>query len=358
MIPIFKPILPTATQLLPHLSSMDKSRIYSNFGPLNSILVDRISNHFNVDPDCVTTINNATSGITLALLALNSNKKYCLLPSWTFSATAHAVVSAGLTPFLLDVDPQTNQLNPENVLSTIALLEGDVAAIIPVQPFGSPIDNVTWLELSKATRIPIIIDSAAAFDTIVPSELISVVSMHSTKLLPAGEGGFVISTNKKIIAEIKQRSNFGFSDSRISNVFGLNAKMSEYHAAVGLSSLDNFYSTRKNYLNIANAYSEKIDSKVAIMQKDFGVSWISTSLTIELLKNTAHYCAKHLNSNGIDTRMWYSEGLHKQKAFIDIPRQKNLEVTDYLGRMTIGIPFFQDLDHESIEIISILINNQ
>ena len=81
MIPIFKPILPTATQLLPHLSSMDKSRIYSNFGPLNSILVDRISNHFNVDPDCVTTINNATSGITLALLALNANRKYCLLPS-------------------------------------------------------------------------------------------------------------------------------------------------------------------------------------------------------------------------------------------------------------------------------------
>ncbi len=99
-IPIARPRMPKAEALLPYLERIDRNRTYSNFGPLVAELEARLARRLGVDPACVVTVSNATAGLTLALQALTEGRAgVCLMPSWTFVASAHAVAAAASRPF-------------------------------------------------------------------------------------------------------------------------------------------------------------------------------------------------------------------------------------------------------------------
>src|SRR5262245_45514864 len=108
MIPIMRPLLPSAEQLLPYLTRIDGARIYTNFGPLANLLEGRLATRFGLPDEGVVTVANATLGLALALAAQDPPPgSLCVLPAWTFVASAHAAVMAGLTPYFVDVDPGT-----------------------------------------------------------------------------------------------------------------------------------------------------------------------------------------------------------------------------------------------------------
>ena len=86
------------------------------------------------------------------------------MPSFTFAATPHAAVSAGLEPYFLDVDPGTWALDPRKLLSLLPELDAPIAAVVPVAPFGAAVDVEAWDEFQDATGIPVVIDAAAGFD--------------------------------------------------------------------------------------------------------------------------------------------------------------------------------------------------
>src|SRR5262249_18475437 len=107
-LPVMRPQLPPASRLLPYLSRIDQSRIYSNFGPLTADFERRLSAHFAAPERTVTTLANATLGLALALEAQGARPgTLCLMPAWTFVASAQAAVAAGMVPFFVDVDPAT-----------------------------------------------------------------------------------------------------------------------------------------------------------------------------------------------------------------------------------------------------------
>src|SRR5450756_886881 len=107
-ISIMRPKLPSAELIAPYLKTIDSSRIYSNFGPLALALEERLSTHFDVSIGMITTVANATQGLTLALMAQGARPgTLCAMPAWTFSASAHAAISAGLIPYFVDVNPKT-----------------------------------------------------------------------------------------------------------------------------------------------------------------------------------------------------------------------------------------------------------
>src|SRR5437868_14890538 len=140
---IMRPKLPRAERIASYLKEIDSARIYSNFGPLNLSLEERLATHFGVQKEMVTTISNATQGLTLALTALGARPgTLCLMPAWTFIASAHAAIAAGLTPYFVDVDPESWALDPDAMDEVMAGAPSDVGAIMPVVPFGQPIDFV------------------------------------------------------------------------------------------------------------------------------------------------------------------------------------------------------------------------
>lgn len=351
-IPVMAPRLPSWEEISRYGAQIDANRWYSNFGPLVCEFERRLAKHFGGDVGTVLTCANATLGIALALQeSVASGSTACLLPSWTFVATAHAVCAAGLRPVFADVDAIDGRLTP-SVAERAIQADCRIGAVIVVGPFGMGLSVEDWLYFRSRTGIPVIFDAAAGFDTAVLSPIPTIISLHATKSLGCGEGGFVMSTDKELISSVAGRSNFGFMSRREAMLVATNAKMSEYHAAVGLSALDEWPKTRTTLIEIANNYRKRLSAcEWASFQRGWGEDWISTTcnLKIESGFDRVRFDAA-MSTAGIDTRRWWGDGCHTQPAFADCARLP-LPVTADLASRIIGLPFSQDLTASHIDRI-------
>lgn len=349
IIPIMRPKLPAADRLHPYLRQIDSSRIYSNFGPLARALEGRLADHFALSDGSVTTVANATFGLALALSAQGARPgTLCAMPAWTFVASAHAALIAGLIPYFVDVDPGTWALDPERITVAISEAPAEVGAVMPVVPFGRPIDLAAWDRFRARTALPVVIDAAAGFDTLIPGDAPVVVSLHATKVIAVGEGGFVASRDIALLRAIRARANFGFDGTRESIAPATNAKLSEYHAAVGLAALDEWADTRNEWMTVARAYRKALpESNRLQFQNGFGESWITSTCVLRLADLEADRIAAALAADGIETRQWWGKGAHAHPATAAFPRA-SLLVTADLARSTIAVPLYRDLSAEHV----------
>jgi dTDP-4-amino-4,6-dideoxygalactose transaminase len=352
-IPIMRPKLPSAEQIAPYLRAIDASRIYSNYGPLALSLEQRLATHFGLSEGTITTVANATLGLTLALAAQGARPgTLCAIPAWTFIASAHAATMAGLVPYFVDVDADSWAVDPEKIAGAIAGAPAAVGAVMPVVPFGRPIDVAAWDRFRSRTGLPVVIDAAAGFDTITPSAVPAVVSLHATKVIGIGEGGFVMSTDAAIIRDIRIRSNFGFLASREATVPAANAKLSEYHAAVGLAGLDEWVEVRSEWMTLARAYREALpESNRLRFQDGFGKSWVASTCVVRLADSGAPQAESALAQAEVETRRWWGEGAHAHPATAAFPRA-SLPATEALAHSTIAVPFFRDLGPADIRRVA------
>jgi dTDP-4-amino-4,6-dideoxygalactose transaminase len=352
-IPIMLPKLPSAERLTPYLKAIDASRVYSNFGPLALSFEERLNARFGMSEGTVTTVVNATLGLTLALAAQGVRPgTLCAMPAWTFIASAHAATMAGLIPYFVDVDADTWAVDPEGVADAIAAAPAAVGAVMPVVPFGRPIDATVWDRFRSRTGLPVVIDAAAGFDSMTPSAVPAVVSLHATKVLGTGEGGFVMSTDTAIIRDIRIRSNFGFFGSREATMPAANAKLSEYHAAVGLAALDEWAEVRLEWMSLAQAYRHALpESNQLRFQESFGQTWVAATCVVSIANSGAARIESALAQAGIATRRWWGDGAQAHPATATYPRTA-LPATEALARSTIGLPFFRGLAPSAIQQVA------
>ncbi|MHB8270340.1 aminotransferase class I/II-fold pyridoxal phosphate-dependent enzyme [Bradyrhizobium sp.] len=348
-IPIMRPKLPSADQLATYLKSIDGSRVYSNFGPLTVGLENRLAEHYGLNEGTVATVANATLGLAIALAVQQpAPGSLCAMPAWTFAASAHAAVIAGLVPYFVDVDPATWALDPDKLLDELARAPAPVGAVMPVMPFGSPLDIAGWETFRSKSGLAVVIDAAAAFDSLVPAAVPSVVSLHATKVLGTGEGGFVISTDPGIRRAVRMRSNFGFEGSRKAQAPAFNAKLSEYQAAVGHAALDEWGQTRAEWRDAADAYRNALGrSNQVFLQQGFGESWISSTCVLSFAQPAADRIEQSLADCHVETRRWWGSGAHDHPATASFPRTA-LPVTDVLSRSTLAVPFYRDIAEPEI----------
>jgi dTDP-4-amino-4,6-dideoxygalactose transaminase len=346
-ISLMRPQLPSARELLPYLSRIDSTRQYSNSGPLLAEFEARLASEFGVQPEHVACVANATMGLTLCLLAIGPRQSdRCIVPSWTFEATAVAARAAGLVPWFHDVSEATWALSAEDLLASLG---GDTAAaVVAVCPFGVRADPAKWDSFSTKTGIPVVIDAAAGFDSLAPGRTPSVLSLHATKLLSTGEGGAVISTDADFVQRIRRLANFGFEPSRRIVISGINAKMSEYAAAVGLAGLDGWPLKRRSLAGRAHLYRKFIDAQEGVtLAPGFGDVSLQPTCNVRLSAPQAEALIDWLEADGIRARKWWGDGCHRQQAFADCPRTA-LPVTEALAESVVGLPFFPDIERQQI----------
>jgi len=356
LIPLMRPLLPSAPDLLPYLSRIDAARHYSNGGPLLCEFEARLAAKFGVGPEHVACVANATLGLVLCLLATVHRKQgRCVMPSWTFEATAAAVRTAGLEPWFHDVAESTWAISPDNLP-----ISGDgnttpPAAAIAVYPFGVAVDAAKWDAFSASNGIPVVIDAAAGFDCLVPARSPSVLSLHATKLVSTGEGGAVVSTDAGLIERIRHLANFGFRPSRRILLSGINAKMSEYAAAVGLAALDGWPARRRAIAERTRSYWELIDGRNGVtLAPGFGEAALQPTCNVRLASLDADALIEWFAENGIGTRKWWGNGCHRQPAFSHSPRAA-LPVTEALAGSVVGLPFYSDIERPQIDrVVAIL----
>jgi dTDP-4-amino-4,6-dideoxygalactose transaminase len=175
-----------------------------------------------------------------------------------------------------------------------------------------------------------------------------VVSLHATKALGAGEGGFVISTDASIRGAARARANFGFAGSRLAQTAAFNAKLSEYHAAVGHAVLDEWGQTRVEWSDAANAYRRALRGTNRVsLQQGFGETWGSSTCLLRFNRLAADRIEQSLAHCDIETRRWWGAGAHAHPATASFPRSA-LPATDALARSTLAVPLYRDISEAEI----------
>jgi dTDP-4-amino-4,6-dideoxygalactose transaminase len=330
-IPVLVPIVPRYRSLKKYLKRIDEVRTYSNFGPLNDELINRLSVFLNVPERNIQTAANATLALEGAIRTSETSKTMWELPSWTFVATAHSARNAGVSFSFVDVSAD----------SWRAEFSDQIKNVIDVLPFGDTLD----LERIPTQIEAIVVDGAASIAALRNCGLSSsrkfgvVVSLHATKSLPAGEGAFFFTNSESWSKKFRQWTNFGFENDRNAHLQSTNAKLSEYGAAVALASLDQFEKTN-NVLSKVQKLATSIGLELGFevhpaMQKGHvNPYWIAKFKS----DNLKEIVVENFNSSKIGYRDWWGLGSHTHSVFTDI-RRGNLANTELLAKQTLGLPF-------------------
>jgi dTDP-4-amino-4,6-dideoxygalactose transaminase len=353
-IAILVPELPATEELIPFLRRIDNSHWYSNYGPLwlefRNALASFIGARTNQPDLGVTFTSSGTTAIELALRARAlADRRLCLMPSFTFIASAHAVCNVGLEPFLLDVDEHSLTLTPEIVARALPHLPEAPAAVLVISAFGAPLDIRAWENFEETHGIPVVFDAAAALmslDTVGYQPLC--VSLHATKLFSIGEGGAVLSTDTALAEQLTAMTGFGFAGSaRVSTVRGGNYRISEYGAAIGLAGLATVEQKITRLNRVARRYHDLLRDSPLELQEGFGQRWVAMTLNVRLPRGSVDDTLGHLDRAGVPWRRWWGPGCHAHPAFATL-RSADLPVTHDVAPRIIGVPCHTMLTDEAI----------
>ncbi len=247
-IPFLRPNPPRLSDALDQLRALEDSGVFSNFGPVNTNFERRIVETCFGGVGAALTVCNATIGLMLAIRACmreGPGRRYALMPSFTFAATAHAAIWAGLEPLFCDIDPQTWLPCAASEDELIRRHRDGIAVIVPYATFGAVLDLDRYRALAEA-GLPVVVDAAASLGTVTRDgqgfgagcPLPVIFSMHVTKTFAATEGGLIYSADPALIERLRVMSNFGFGEPRSATMPGLNGKLSEIGALYALLKLD------------------------------------------------------------------------------------------------------------------------
>jgi dTDP-4-amino-4,6-dideoxygalactose transaminase len=337
-----KPKLPSFEAVVPYLKSMDERRVYTNRGYLVQTLEQRFAKKLHINESKLVLCANATMGLQ-GLSELSSSLEFTI-PSFTFPATGLAAQKSGKPFSLLDIDPVSweidiSQMKPDSALG-----------VVTVAPFGKA------LEINKYQNIDnLIVDAAASLGYYMQNPVklnmnqSFVFSLHATKVLGIGCGGLVIFGDLEKANQFRSWINFGFAGSRDSKIFGINAKMSEMQAAYGHAVLDNWETEKKEWL-IVKEKAKQVENNLPKLfnhNLEMGISpyWLSYStpeIKAEIVKTF-----KKLN---IETRDWWSRGLHNMPAFSKY-NDKHFPITEKVADSSIGLPFFREMKDSDFDRI-------
>jgi len=351
---VYRALLPHTERIVPYLERMDANRWYTNRGELVQLLESRLEEMLGSP---LITASNGTAAIEAAVLATagraTTARPLALLPAYTFVATAAAVEACGYRPYLLDIDEQTWALRPGDLAGHAALDRAGV--VVPVAPYGRAIAQHEWQAFQERTNIPVVIDAAAGFEALLAApgtcagSIPVTLSFQSTKVFSTGEGGAVVWSDADGLKRVARALNFGFLYKRESTSAGLNGKMSEYHAAVGLAALDGWNAMRQANRAVSDAYraaahasgiAERLFSAPDVASNyalvDAGSAQLAATLVTKLAKED------------IESRLWYGRGLHHEPYLFDAERDE-LPATDRLAPSLVGLPIACDIALADVE---------
>jgi len=305
---------------------------------------------------------NATIGLEIAIRALGMSGEV-IVPSFTFIATAHALQWQQISPVFCDIDPTTHCIDPNRIEE---LISPATTGIIGVHTWGRPCDIDALTAIAKRRGLKLLFDAAHAFGCSYNGTMTGnfgdaeVFSFHGTKFFNTFEGGAITTNNDDLARDIRLMKNYGFQgyDNVVS--IGINGKMSEISAAMGLSSLGsigNFIETnRRNYLTYKK-YLAGIPG-VSIMSYDDVEKTNFQYIVIEIDETQARIDRDSLldilHAENVIARRYFYPGCHEMEPYKTLyPNAKlRLKETCALVRRVLSLPTGMSVGEDEIAVIS------
>jgi len=365
-VPFMKPSVPKLSTLAQELKEIEENNIYSNYGPINTRFENAlIQDVFSGTGECMT-VCNATIGLMLAMKYATRNHRarrvrYALMPSFTFAAAAHAAIWAGFTPLFCDIDPQDWSASRAAEEAMFQQYGSAIQLVVPYATFGNSIDLDYYDDLHRRTGAAIVIDAAAslgaldndgkAFGTGFPHPV--VYSMHATKTFCIGEGGLIYAADPEAIATMRAMGNFGFEQPRSASVLGLNSKLTEVSALVGLEFLKSFEKNAEHREALALAYRHELrDFNLQKPHGDRGSYQFMPVLLPDDLPISRAEVQARLKTMGIQTASYFSPHCMAQPFFMANGVAGSLRVTDHVASHVITLPLWSEMTIGMVQGVS------
>jgi dTDP-4-amino-4,6-dideoxygalactose transaminase len=345
---VTQPYVPSLDKYMHYVEKAFDAKWLTNDGPLLKELTDRLKDYLGVK--YLLLVSNGTAALQLAYKIKNLSGKNVISTPFTFPATTTALEWQNANVILSDIDRNSWNLDPHAIEQR--LTKSDISAIVPVNIFGMPCDMEAFDKVGKTHNIPIIYDSAQSMlakyngKSVLQYGDIHCMSFHATKLFHTVEGGALTFNNKEDYERAQRLINFGIGENGVVEEAGINAKMSELHAAMGLCILDDLPMLIENREeSVSRYYNELAD--VITFQKSSSDTYTPPMYmpikfeTEDALLNTR----AQLNKHGYTSRRYFYPKNHE---YLQKPISSVLPVSDAISNKILCLPLMHNLGKEHI----------
>jgi dTDP-4-amino-4,6-dideoxygalactose transaminase len=352
MIPVTKPFLPPISEYLAQVQRAYDNEWLTNRGELVLELEKKLKDYLEVSN--ILIMNNGTIPLQIALKLLGNGGEVITTP-FSYVATTAAIVWENCTPIFVDIHPEYLTID-ETLIE--AAITPKTTCILATHVFGNPCNVEEIDRIAKKHNLKVIYDAAHCFGvkykgkSIFEYGDISTCSFHATKLFHTGEGGAIFCKDEEFRHKIFYSHNFGHNGPNDFFGVGINGKISELQAAMGLSVLpymDLILAKRKEIIEFYNSNLKFFNLRTMKIRNNtnwnysyYPVIFEKESILLEVLNK--------LNQNKIFPRRYFNPSLNKLNYLSS--SNMELSVSESVSNSIICLPLYFDLENESINAIA------
>lgn len=351
---VTRPFLPDKDKYLEYVSRIFESNHLTNHGPLVQELKIKLENYLGVKN--LLLVSNGTLALQIAYKLLDLKGEVITTP-FSFVATTSSLAWGNLTPKFADIDIESFNIDPSNIESSIT---DNTSAIVPVHVFGNSCNVERIKEIAKKYNLKVIYDAAHSFgvkyeeESILNYGDISILSFHATKIFHSIEGGALIIPDTNLYNRAKKLIDFGINGPEKIEDIGINAKMNEFQAAMGLCVLEEINDISFKRKKIYEKYKKDLSTITSIKYQNINVkSSLNYGYFPIVLKNESVLLnlLEKFNLNSIYPRRYFYPSLNKL-SYLKYEKMLNSE---YISERILCLPLYDTLtEYEQDKIISIL----
>jgi dTDP-4-amino-4,6-dideoxygalactose transaminase len=361
-LPIIRPTLPTYDSLAPQVAEILGTGMLTK-GKYLRQFEEQLAGYLRVKH--AVCVSSCTIGLALAYQGLKLDDEV-IVPSFTFMATVHPLVWLGVTPIFVDINPHTWCLDPVQVEQAIT---PRTTGIVAVHNFGNPADIEALETIAQRHGLKLIFDAAHGFGALCRGEPVGrygdaeVFSTTPTKLLVTGEGGVVTTEDDALAGHIRAGREYG-NDGRYGSLFaGLNARLPEFNAILGLKSLDMLEDNAERRNRVAGLFRQRLQPLPGLTFQEVhpgdrcSYKDLSVLVDEDRFGLTRDQLARALQAENIDTRKYHDPPVHTHQTYRHLrDRYRDaLPVTTWVSARSLSLPIYSHMDEDTVSRISLAV---
>jgi dTDP-4-amino-4,6-dideoxygalactose transaminase len=351
---IVRPVLPAFEQMRPEIEEIFKTGMVTK-GRHVAKFEHLLAAHLGVRH--AVAVSSCTLGLMLTYQGLGLSGEV-VVPSFTFMASVSSLVWAGLTPVFADVNFDSTNLDPA---AAEAAITPRTSAIVAVHNFGNPAHIGELTEIARRHGLKLIFDAAHGFGAQYKGAPVGsqgdaqVYSLSPTKLLIAGEGGIVATNNDNLAEKIRVGREYGNDGKYGSDFAGVNARMPELSALMGIHSLRSLEKAAIHRNQVADRYRTELGELKGVSFQEIAPGNRSSYREYSIMIDEQAFgvgrdvLSLSMTAENIDTRKYYDPPTHRHEAYRGFARpDSELTNTDRLSARSLSLPMWSDMSDDIV----------